>query len=151
MINRRTWLQIAVLSALLTACVVPPLPSGRHRTSLARALLQVQASRSEKEVTDRLGPPNGTANFYPGNEVDPASATYRFRRKNLPNYYIVTPPNLFDTLPTKTRLIYYMFDYSNHVTGDFQIAIDSQGLILGWSYSRMLEGGESQAGLIDHN
>jgi len=151
MINRRTWLRVAVLSALLiTACAVPPLLSARHRTSLARALLQVQTSRSEAEVTDRLGPPNGTGIFDPGSKAHPVTMNY-FSREKFSDFYVAEPPDLFQTLPTKARLIYYMFEYSPHVMGDLNFAVDGQGLVLGWFYSTALKSEENEAGLIDHN
>jgi len=151
-INRRSLLESVIFSGVLSACVSPRTAlSGRKRTSLAGALLQVQAVHTEAEVIDRLGPPNGAAIFDPGNEAESTNMMNRFPRRKWPDSYLSVPPTLLETLPARSRLIYYWFDYGNHVAGDFDIAIDGQGRVLGWFYSKALEGAENQAGLIDHN
>src|SRR5258708_19517952 len=100
-----------MLGGLFSACAdTKTALSNRKRISLAGALLEVQASRTETEVIERLGPPNSTGNFDPGNKADP-NIVNRFPRKEWADLYVFVPPTLIETLPSRTKILFYFFDY----------------------------------------
>src|SRR5258708_3743185 len=81
-----------MLGGLFSACAdTKKALSNRKRISLAGALLEVQASRTETEVIKGLGPPNSTGNFDPGNKADP-NIVNRFPRKEWTDLYVFVPP-----------------------------------------------------------
>ena len=152
MIDRRACLGAMIMfGEVLSACAGTRNDlSDRKKRSLFDALLIVQASQTEAELLNTLGPPNSIEIFDPGNKSSP-SFVNRYSRSERGRLIVSAPPALIDTLPAGTKLYVYVFEYGplvlNPTTGALEVGIDDRGRVVGCFYSKSLEGIEKKAGL----
>lgn len=137
-ISRRGLLGVIMTLAISSGCTsvdhrVKPRMGFRH------ALTLIGSIHTQKELISAFGPPSGIVVFNPHDVSDPAFNHAPIADWTTTNVFL--PPTLYDTLPTRTTMIFNRFD-----TGAFRVSgvlvgyADEHGNILGWSYSISLSG-----------
>lgn len=107
--------------------------------SFRRALTLIGSIHTQKQLISVFGPPSDMEVFNPHDANDPSFNHYPIALWIATNIFL--PPQLFDTLPTRTTLISNRFNTGLFmVSGSLVGYADERGDILGWSYSVSLSG-----------
>lgn len=104
---------------------------------------------TDTQVVSEFGTPTGIDYLNPGQQKDEYALNW-LKREDWNKYQQFYPPMLIDKLPSGTKIINYDFSYPVARTGGaLLIYINSDGRILGWSYSKSLVGLEEKAVLSE--
>jgi len=133
------WTLLVILP--LVACTTVGQP--KHRI-LEDALRYVESATTELDVMEGLGIPHGIGKFNPGDRNDPAPSN-RLPLEVMQGLVESHPADLLQTLPRGTRVISYEFHDRGMTWGALAVYIGSDGQVLGYSYSKSLEGREFYA------
>lgn len=141
LLSRRKFLSSGALGGL---AVSVPIWARTKRASLAEVLNALPSIGSGTQFVKRFGQPFSRNRFTLGDLG---------QRKAWNQTDIGFPRGVIDTLPVGTICMLYYFRQGTYVMhplrGEFELLVDDNDHIVGWTYSRVLAGDEKESRLID--
>ena len=100
---------------------------------------------TEAQVIAQICAPEKVNYFNPGHFSNDYPLNRR-KREGWTEDQVFVPPTLINSLPAGTKFLSYSFSYRPSRTGgEVLVYVGDQGRVLGWSYSKTLEGLENKA------